>query len=337
MSSVHQLNFLKIRLLKPETVLRILIILIGINSSASAQSLNEYCLSTVGKIETTNKTPVFDPTPQLPPFIDSVENLPELYSQPCNKFYRFFWGSCDRKTFFSYSPTLNRAFIQGHRQTDWGGDFVHLEISESGTKSVPETLIDSGFVEDVPALNRVLFIGNLKGEALFYDGNKVINLSDYFLQSKKFKQDRRWLYRETSDVRVFLAVDFIRTQGNPFIMELKPGLWFRFISVPKEFKDTLIDLFTLQKDSRLWGIAGRNILAEVNGELQDIIIVPSLPNISGPIKVEQLADGSIYFQVKNTKTESTTNYFLRKASPTANCEIMLDFNKPVLLGSELNN
>lgn len=101
MSSVHQLNFHKVRLLKLKTALRILIITISISSSASAQSVDGYCLSKVGKIETTNKkTTVFDPTPQLPPFIDSVENLPELYSQPCNKFSRYFWG-CDRKTFFS--------------------------------------------------------------------------------------------------------------------------------------------------------------------------------------------------------------------------------------------
>ena len=100
MSLIYQLNFLKIRLLKPETLLRILIILIGINSSASAQSLNEYCLSTVGQIEENTKTEVEDQTQQLPSFIDSVENLPELYKKPCTKFYRFFWGSCDRETFF---------------------------------------------------------------------------------------------------------------------------------------------------------------------------------------------------------------------------------------------
>ena len=64
MSSIHQLNFPKIRLLKIGSILRILIVSNGISSSASAQSLDGYCLSTVGKIETTNKTPVFDPTPQ---------------------------------------------------------------------------------------------------------------------------------------------------------------------------------------------------------------------------------------------------------------------------------
>ena len=169
MSLIYQLFVRQIQLSKIKSILRILIISIGISGNVSAQSLDGYCLSTVGKIETTNKKArAFDPTPPLPYFIDSVENLPELYSQACNKLYRFIWGECERKTFFSYSPTLNRAFIQGHRQTDWGGDFAHLEISPSETKSVPELLIYSGFSRDIPALNGALFRRRSKGEALFY-------------------------------------------------------------------------------------------------------------------------------------------------------------------------
>ena len=93
MSLVCWLNFHKIGLLKLKTILRILIVSIGISGNVSAQSLNKYCLSTVGQIETetTTKAKVEDPTQQLPSFIDSVENLPELYSKPCTKFYRFFW------------------------------------------------------------------------------------------------------------------------------------------------------------------------------------------------------------------------------------------------------
>ncbi|MEM8723716.1 MAG: hypothetical protein AAGE84_31305 [Cyanobacteria bacterium P01_G01_bin.39] len=305
----------------------------------NAQTLNEYCLSTVGKIETTNeKTKVFDPTPPLPYFIDSIENLPELYENPCDQLTRF-WLGCYRETFFSYSPTLNRAFIQGHRQRDygWGGDFTHLEISPSKTKSVPELLVKSGFSRDIPALNGALFRGRSKGEALFYDGDKVTNLFDYFPQAKKAKQDLNWYFIQTSNGRVFLAVDFIRTQDYPLIMELKPGLWFRFIPVPKKVKDTQINLFTLQNDSRIWGVIGRNILIETKGRLKDVIKVSDLENISGPFNFQQLADGSVSFQVENTSTKSTKNYFLRQASPTANCEIMLDLSKPVMLEPELKN
>ena len=118
-------------------------------------------------------------------------------------------------------------------------------------------------------------------------------------------------------------------------MELKSGLELKFIPAPKELKNTQINLFTMQNDSRLWGVAGRNILIEVNGELQNIIVTSSLSNISGPFNLKQLADGSVSFQVENTSTKSTKNYFLRQASPTANCEIMLDTNKPVLLEPEI--
>ena len=48
-------------------------------------------------------------------------------------------------------------------------------------------------------------------------------------------------------------------------------------------------------------------------------------------------EGSILFQVENKADESTTDYFLREVSPTANCEIMLDEEQPVLLDPELNN
>ena len=95
MSLIYQLFVRQVRLLKIKPILKILIITIGISGNASAQSLNKYCLSTVGKIETANKTPVFDLTQKLPSFIGSVENLPELYKKPCNKFSRYFWG-CDR-------------------------------------------------------------------------------------------------------------------------------------------------------------------------------------------------------------------------------------------------
>ena len=96
MSLIDRLFVRQVQLSKIKSILKILVISIGISGNVSAQSLDRYCLSTVGQIETTNKTTVFDPTPQLPPFIRSVEHLPELYSQPCTKFYRFFWGRCDR-------------------------------------------------------------------------------------------------------------------------------------------------------------------------------------------------------------------------------------------------
>ena len=96
MPLIHQLRFRQVHLFKINSILRILVISIGISGNVNAQSLDGYCLSTVGKIETANKKArVFDSTPPLPYFIDSVENLPELYKKPCTKFSRYFWG-CDR-------------------------------------------------------------------------------------------------------------------------------------------------------------------------------------------------------------------------------------------------
>ena len=84
-------------------------------------------------------------------------------------------------------------------------------------------------------------------------------------------------------------------------------------------------------------LSEQSILTEIDGELKEVVTISPPKIIDFYINVKQLADGSISFQVKNTKTESITNYFLRQASPTANCEIMLDANKPVLLKPELEN
>ena len=256
MPLVHRLSFPKIRLLKIESILRILTILIGICSSVGAQSPNEYCLSTVGKTETTNKTPVEDPTQKLPSFIGSVENFPKLYKKPCNKLYRFFWGKCDRQTFFSYSPTLNRVFIQGHRRTDWGGDFAHLEISESGTKSVPKLLINSGLLEDLPTLNGAAFISN-EGEAIFYNGSLVTNLSSQFPEQKKSKNNgRNWNLKRTLQGRIFIVDNGFYSNRLPFIMKLKIGIDTEvnadLVSVPRKIVNQSWDFFTLNKDTQLW-------------------------------------------------------------------------------------
>ena len=342
MSLIYRLNFPRIRLLKIESILRILIILIGICSSASAQSLNEYCLSTVGKVDTTTKTKEQNLTPQLPSFIGSVEDLPELYSQPCNKLYRFFWGECDRETFFSYSLTLNKAFIQGHRRTNWGGDFTHLEISPSGTKSVPDRLVDSDFLEDVPALNGALFQDD-KGEALFYDGSKITNISFYFPNREKRKKrkkvnnyhPRSWNIIKTYNRRIFIVDNGFYSKQSPFVMELKTGISIKFIDVHKKVANQPWEFYTLKNDSRLWVISRKSVFAEVMNELKEVIITSPHNIITVNTTIKQLTDGSVAFQVENINTKSITNYFLRQASPTANCEIMLDLSKPVKLEPEL--
>ncbi len=226
------------RLLKiPRTLTLLIALTIGVANSAVAESLNEYCISQVSQQEVEKPQKNGEEEESfIPPFIGSVENLPELYKNPCN----IISIECIPKTFFSYSPTLDRVFIQGYRKTFLGRGFVHLEISKSGTKSVPKALVESYFDIDIPALNRVLFEGKHSKEALFYDGNHVTNLSAYFPKLKWKKEVRNWWFKETSEGRMFLVVDFINSKGYPFLMELKPGLDFTFISVPKELRNTYI-------------------------------------------------------------------------------------------------
>jgi hypothetical protein len=310
---------------------------IGISDSAVAEVFEKYCLSTVGQVKPINESEREIPRYPIPPFIGSVDHLPELYRKSCNAFSRFF-DACTRETLFYYSPALDRVFFQGYRPTRWGGGFVHLEISEEGTKSVPSELVNSGFMENVPALNGVLFKGRSKREALFYDGSRVTNLSQYFHnQNNTYRSNPNWYFTATSNERFFLVVDFIGSKKEPFLMELEPEANFTLINVPKDLRNTFLRLFALPNDSRVWGITLNNIFAEVEGnKLQKVVTVPSKSKIDVPGFVKSV-EGSILFQVENKADESTTNYFLREVSPTANCEIMLDLDKPILLDPELNN
>ncbi|MGL5941795.1 MAG: hypothetical protein ACRC2S_15715 [Waterburya sp.] len=320
---IHTLKFLLLILLT-----------VSVANSAVAESLNEYCISQVSPQEVAKPRENSEEVESsIPPFINSIENLPQIYKNPCN----ILSIECIRKTFFSYSPTLDRVFIQGYRKTFLGRGFVHLEISKSGTKSVPDALIESGFAEDIPELNGVLFSGH--SEALFYDGSKVTNLSAYFPKLKWKKEARNWWFEKTSEGRMFLVGDFIDSKGYPFLMELKPGLDFTFISVPKELKNTYVQLFTLPNSSRLLVVTKNALLTEFNGKLQNVIIISSPFGITDTAYVEQLVDGSIAFKIQNENTKSITNYVLKHTSSTANCEIMLNPDKPVLLQpeSEINN
>jgi hypothetical protein len=311
---------------------------IGIANSAVAESLNEYCISQVSQqeVEKPQKN-VEEEESFIPPFIGSVDNLPKLYKNACN----IFSIECIPKTFFSYSPTLDRVFMQGYRKTTWWGGFVHLEISKSGTKSVPDALVESGFIEDIPELNGALFVG-YSGEALFYDGEHVTNLSAYFPKLKginKIYKTRNWHFRKIANGRMFFVSTGPYSRGLPFIMEIKKGLRTTLIPVPKKFEEnTLVELFTMPNSSRLWVATTTSILTEVEGKLQNVFTV-SPPSIMYSSNTEQLPDGSIAFQVDNENTKSTTNYILKHASSTDNCEIRMNADKPVLLKpeSEINN
>ena len=322
---------------RTSVIIRIISILIvstiGNADSAVAEVLEKYCLSRTGQVEPINESEREIPRYPIPPFIGSVDHLPELYRKSCNAFSRFF-DACTRETLFYYSPALDRVFFQGYRPTRWGGGFVHLEISKEGTKSVPSELVNSGFMENVPALNGVLFKGRFKKEALFYDGSKVTELSQYFPEPRA---KYRWSFSQTSENRFFLVDLGTKPSDSPQVLELKPGIHAKSIPVPKKIENTWLVLFTLSDESHLWAIARNNLLLETEGRLQNVVNVQSSLHIIGPSTIEQTIDGSITFQVENKADESTTDYFLRKVSPNANCEIMLDLDRPILLDPQLNN
>jgi hypothetical protein len=316
------------RLLKIPRILTLLIALtIGIPDSAVAESLNEYCISQVSQseVKTPRKFPEEEEIP-LPPFIGSVENLPKIYDHPCN----IFSIECIPETFFSYSPTLDRVFIQGYRKTTWWGGFVHLEISKLGTKSVPDALIESGFAEDIPELNGVLFSGH-SGEALFYDGDKVTNLSANFPKLKginKIYKTRSWYFEKIANGRMFFISTGHYSRDLPFVMEVKKGLRTTWISVPKEFEEKgIIKLFTMPNSSRLWVTTTTAILTEFEGKLQNVFTV-SPPSIMYSSNTEQLPDSSIAFQVDNENTKATKNYVLKHTLAIDSCEIRMNPNLP---------
>ena len=304
---------------------------IAISDSAVAEVLDRYCLSRIGQVEPKKPEKAFTQPPVPPHLSRKLNDLPELYRKSCNAFSRFF-DACTRETLFYYSPTLERVFFQGYHPTTWGGGFVHLEISEEETKSVPSELVNSGFAEDIPALNGVLFAGHAN-EALFYDGDKITNLSQYFPEPKS---KYRWNFRKTSENRFFLIDIGTKPSGSLQVLEIEPGLNLEPIPVPDDVKNTWLDLLSLPNDSRIWGITRNNILAEVEEKLQKVLTVSSPLYIVIPGFIKPV-DESILFEVRSEDTESITNYFLREVSPTANCEIMLDEEQPVLLNPELNN
>jgi hypothetical protein len=104
--------------------------------------------------------------------------------------------------------------------------------------------------------------------------------------------------------------------------------------LPKEV--SWLQVFTLKKDLRLWGITGNSILAEMGGKLKTVVTVPELFLMN--VNRWEATDDSILFDVVNmNNTELVTSFFLRRGSPTANCAVMLDDNQPISLDSELDN
>jgi hypothetical protein len=250
--------------------------------------------------------------------------LSELHTQPCSVIKKIL-GKCEVQRNSDYSPTLNRAFASGYRHQGWGRKkYQHFEFISGEETPVPKALAKANFVADVPQWYGVVF-REPSGEALFYDGKTVTNVSDDFLQLKSGKEFQDWEAQTTLSGRIFLGKFFGRFPDDPlFLLEPKKKSSFKPIYLPSEFKYGWLKVFTMPSDpqSKLWIITGNRILTEINQKIEVVVNIPASSAIYSYDSVEQLADGTISLIIKNKTSNSSNNYFLRKFSSSNTCEIM---------------
>jgi hypothetical protein len=210
---------------------------------------------------------------------------------------------------------------------------VSYEVIADEVEILPEDLQGARFMAELPRLKGVLFKGT-SGEALFYDGVTVINLfSNYPIPFAKNSWEKWGVSSTQNPERTFLR-QIISSPETPLLAELKAGPQLIPISVPKELAKTWLSLFTLSDDPRLWGVTRHSLLTEVEGNLRTIVTVPEPYFIEGPAGIVQTPNKSISFVLHNKDTDSSTDYFLRHASPSAQCKITLNPDEPISLGDE---
>jgi hypothetical protein len=103
--------------------------------------------------------------------------------------------------------------------------------------------------------------------------------------------------------------------------------------MPADIKNDWLNLFKLSHNSRLWGVARHKLVTEIKGNLKTIINVKE-PFVLDSFNASQKQDGTLAFTVENPKTKSSTQYFIVKASPTAQCKVNLNTDKPIFLGNQ---
>ena len=264
-----------------------------------------------------------------PPTLGNPVALPELYTKPCSKLAHF-WASCSRAQ-GNWSPTLNRAFISGHPVTLFGrSNPAGFEIIAGESKPLPAELTGARFQADLPKLNGVLFRA-ASNEAFFYDGVTVTTLFAGY-PDKSAENLPAWYHQSTQGERTFLTSIRRSEKDDVFIMELKAGP----ILVPYSFPDVGTNhsflFFALPNELRTWGVSPKNVVAEVEGSLQIVVTMSEPYFIYGPVL--QTPDGSIAFVVKNEITEASTDYFIRHAGPTSQCQATLSAEEPIVIGED---
>lgn len=268
---------------------------------------------------------------------DSLIRLPQLSAQPCH-FLRRLLKKC-RYGEYSYSHSLKSIFISGYPIKSWRKqNYLHLEFRAGEKKTVPEILNQATFVADIPEWNGALFRQS-SGEALFYDGTKVTDLSSDFIQLENGKNFQDWDIRKTPGGRSFLGKFAGRTNNEPlFLMELKAKPGLKPVYLPEDFNNKWLNIFTFPSDpnSVLWIITRKAIFAEVKHKVKTVVSLPPLffikrSKLDSPDSIKQSSNNFFLFTVKKDQTKSSIDYLLQQMPIDDDCETMIDFKQRIIL------
>lgn len=185
----------------------------------------------------------------------------------------------------------------------------------------------------ISKLNGVLLRGT-KGAILYFDGLKIEKIPSPFtrqnimrswrlIEVATFEEDEN----RSNDERIFLYIYRGKVRKPNLVTEFKAGLLLEPVSFPQEINYT-VNFFRFPDDSLFWAIVHNfGILAEIDGKFQNIVTVPEPNTMSWKFPLT----APISFKVENSLTNKSEQYYLKKASPSANCEIRLDPDNPVKL------
>ena len=269
-------------------------------------------------------------------YFDTPIKLPELTTSPCHIARRLL-QECKLGE-YNYSPSLNRVFVSGYSKKPWSKhNYVHSEYIQGEEQPIPEPLEQAVFIADIPEWNGALF-RQPSGKAIFYDGVKILDISQDFLKLEEGQNFQDWDIRKTQGGRTFIGKFIKRSPEDPlFLLELTAQPGFSPIYLPEDFKYKWLEVATLPDDpkSNLWILTGKSIFTQTDGEIQTVASVASSSFIMRPQwendGQRQINPEAISLTIKNSTTESTTDYLFRLAWDRENCEIAIDFDQPIIL------
>jgi hypothetical protein len=242
----------------------------------------------------------------------------KFVSRSCSYLENLFLGCPSAQG--SYSSTLRQVFVTGYEVSLFGISSPQTYTIVAGKLTpLPQNAQGARLDYEVPAANGVILRGT-NNEAIFFDGQRSTSL---------FPKNNWWGFKDTPDGKRAFLTQLMTSQGQGrersfSLQELTPGPKLTPISVPSNFTSDLA-LFTIPKDPTLWSIFQDGLFAQVNGRFQRVLTFSKPMSFDYLKGVWQTPDGAIGFNLRDTKrfrtVEGGTNYFLRRRSPTANCQI----------------